>query len=295
MKNSKRIIFYLSVTVSAIVLFGIKVDLPADSEFRFLIESIIGGGTLTLILTILNWIIKNIDDLWFKLLNLNPFKKNQIIRVSIAYVFRIKVNGKYLLIKNSHIPNQFQPVGGVFKFFKGADAVFQQLEVMDDNTNCIPKKFDQKNDLRIRIRRKNLNKFIRWFNEKSQREVSVQREFYEELINETTFLNKGEFPYIDYKYLHTNKLKVKFSKPFQMNEVLIHEVYELIPLEVKESSGKVINQEKILEDKLEEWEANTDYTGSVIWADDDLILRQGAPEKIKIAEHTPNIIEKNFY
>nr|WP_241158244.1 hypothetical protein [Adlercreutzia sp. ZJ138] len=35
--------------------------------------------------------------------------------MSAAYLFRIKVGGKYLLIRGNRIKDQYQPVGGVYK------------------------------------------------------------------------------------------------------------------------------------------------------------------------------------
>ena len=41
--------------------------------------------------------------------------KNTEVRISFAYLFRIKVNGKYFLVRNERGTGKYQPVGGVYK------------------------------------------------------------------------------------------------------------------------------------------------------------------------------------
>lgn len=40
---------------------------------------------------------------------------NATIRISSAYLYRIKVADKYLLVKNERGTGKYQPVGGVYK------------------------------------------------------------------------------------------------------------------------------------------------------------------------------------
>ncbi|WP_324722027.1 SMODS-associated NUDIX domain-containing protein [Latilactobacillus curvatus] len=47
----------------------------------------------------------------------NLLQRNTKIRISFAYLFRIKVDGKYFLVKNSHT-KRFQPVGGTYKYYE---------------------------------------------------------------------------------------------------------------------------------------------------------------------------------
>ena len=42
-------------------------------------------------------------------------KPTDQIRISFAYLFRIKVDGKYLLVRNGRNFDKFQPVGGAYK------------------------------------------------------------------------------------------------------------------------------------------------------------------------------------
>src|SRR4051812_4120218 len=58
--------------------------------------------------------------------------RNEDVRLSIAYLFRIKSNGKYLLVKNKRA-NYYQLVGGAYKALTTADKVFKRYKVKTDN------------------------------------------------------------------------------------------------------------------------------------------------------------------
>ena len=42
-------------------------------------------------------------------------KDDTIVRISFAYLFRIKIGNQYLLVKNERGTDKYQPVGGVYK------------------------------------------------------------------------------------------------------------------------------------------------------------------------------------
>lgn len=42
-------------------------------------------------------------------------KDDTLIRISFAYLYRIKVGDKYMLVQNSRNTKKYQPVGGVYK------------------------------------------------------------------------------------------------------------------------------------------------------------------------------------
>lgn len=42
-------------------------------------------------------------------------KGDTIVRISFAYLYRIKIGNKYLLVKNERGTGKYQPVGGVYK------------------------------------------------------------------------------------------------------------------------------------------------------------------------------------
>lgn len=46
----------------------------------------------------------------------NPWARPEL-RLTLAYLFNIEINGRYLLVKSHRIENTYQPVGGVYKYF----------------------------------------------------------------------------------------------------------------------------------------------------------------------------------
>lgn len=242
-------------------------DSYSDTLFNISIEMI--GGIL--LFGILNF-LQNINRLYFYFQTQLLFRKKEI-RLSIAYLFRIKVNGKYLLVKSSR-RNYFQPVGGAFKTLPGSEKIFEKLKVKSDRL-IETEKGIAKNDLRVFVKGINVIEFIEWFNSKEDRETSPWREFCEELIS-TGILPWKQFRYIDYKFKGTIQTPI-LNLDSGDKGIFIYEIYDL-----------VINDEQkpILENLLNE--GNKD---NYIWADEFLINRLGHSESNKryiheIAKHT---------
>lgn len=150
---------------------------------------------------------------------------NTTVRLSISYLYRIKIDDYYFLIRGVRIRDQFQPVGGVYKRFNGSDDFFTKIGALDDDLYPIDK--SSKNDLRLRIKGRHLLQFIRWFSLEKDRERDPWREFYEELI-ETEIITKNQFP-----YLFTRKIKnyvsgISWSDYVQSMELFIADIYEPI-------------------------------------------------------------------
>lgn len=149
------------------------------------------------------------------------------VRVSMAYLFRIKVAGEYLLVKNHRRPDAgFQPVGGVYKYLPNETAsLFNHLSV--ENINGIEIDTDSENDLRcVLSKRMHLPKFIDWFNSRKDRETDPWREFYEELIKEN-ILQREVFPYIIYSHCKTVYEGIKPPTFFPIDEFLYADIFEL--------------------------------------------------------------------
>lgn len=215
--------------------------------------------------------LKNIKNLYFYY-QTQVQLRNEDIRISIAYLYRINVNGKYLLVKNSR-RNYFQPVGGAFKTLPGAEKIFESLNVKSDRLieteNGIAK-----NDLRVFVKGINVIDFIEWFHSKQDRETSPWREFCEELIS-TNILPWKEFRYIDYKYKGIIQTPI-INLDSNDKGMFIFEVYDL----VANNEQKVILEKLLLEGNTKEY----------IWADSYLINRLGHNEsnkeyKFEIAQH----------
>ncbi len=86
------------------------------------------------------------------------------MRLTLAYLFRIELNGKYLLIRRHKNDNNvgFQPVGGAYKYQPETKEIFQKLGI--EPCDKIPRDADMEDDLRVTIgKRRNLQKFLKWF------------------------------------------------------------------------------------------------------------------------------------
>lgn len=177
---------------------------------------------------IIGWIIRGMTYLYDSRGNLDIaikaiFYRNRDIRLSLSYIFRIEVEGKYLLVKGNRI-TQYQPVGGAYKMLPSFQQGKRGFKLLDDN--CIPIDQVSKDDLRVRLKGKKLMEFLKWFTSRKNREVGVHREFYEEMIA-TKIL-----PYESYKNFTPEFLKsictgIRDSVKYKIKELNIYDVYEI--------------------------------------------------------------------
>lgn len=168
------------------------------------------------------------------------------VRISFAYLYRIQINGKYLLVKNGRDIEKFQPVGGVYQC-KDNEKTFllNKLGVAEDNGMPIDEQSE--NDYRMRVPARNLKKFVRRFNRTNQREnfENLSREFVEELVN-TGIVSKHNFNKIMYQVAGRHFTNLNFSDFYQCYELLLADIIilnvtsaqkdELIGLQSKSSS-----------------------------------------------------------
>lgn len=241
-------------------------DSMSNTIFSLSIE-LVGG----IILFGLLQFLQNIKALGFYV-RTSFLLRNKDIRLSISYLFRIKIDNQYLLVKN-RTRNYYQPVGGAFKTLPGCEKIFEKLNVKPDRI-IETEKGIAKNDLRVYEKGVSVIEFIEWFNSKEDRETSPWREFCEELIS-TEILPWKEFRYIDYKYKGTVQTPI-FTLDRGDNGMFIFEIYDLVANDV---------QRQILQNKIKE--GNKD---EFIWADEYLINRLGHDERQKtyineIAKH----------
>ncbi|MFC4494090.1 hypothetical protein ACFPA8_08085 [Streptomyces ovatisporus] len=202
--------------------------------------------------------------------------RNRSIRVSTAYLFKIYLDGKYLLIRGSRYRNHFQPVGGVHKVSPQGSAVLSEMGVTDDD--LIPLDAVSYGDLRVHVPGKRLGQFFRWFESRSGREDSPWREFQEELLA-TEILPAHDFPHIMHNYLRRDVDSIRYSEWAESLEILVADIYELVP-----------NQQQ--ERALRELMATTNP--DVAWVPSHQIKRRGAipgqPQTIEIAAHSLRIL-----
>ncbi|MFF5427041.1 MULTISPECIES: hypothetical protein [unclassified Streptomyces] len=216
-----------------------------------------------------NW--GNIRHLWYSL----RYRKRSI-RVSTSYLFKIYLDGKYLLIRGSRYRTQFQPVGGVHKVSPQGNATLAAMGVTDDD--LIPLDAVRYGDLRVRVPGKNIYQFFKWFDSRQGREDSPWREFQEELLA-TGVLPQEKFPHIMHNYLKREVDPIRYSEWAASLEILVADVYELVPNQEQEDAFRQL--------------ANAGHP-DIAWVSSQQIRRRGAiagqPQTIEISAHSQRIL-----
>lgn len=175
--------------------------------------------------TIISLILEEVDThgqglkLWFQQLK---YRKADV-RLSFAYLFRIPLNGKYLLVKGNRLKKQYQPVGGVYKYYTEAKPVLEGFKYRPDIKMG---NADETDDLRIFIKGKYLLRFMDWFHSMKDREYDPSREFSEELI-EAGLLPANQFQKLEYRKVGVHNAGIQYSKYTDCNELIYADIFEL--------------------------------------------------------------------
>jgi hypothetical protein len=235
---------------------------------------------------------KGIEDLWANKNHLSLYRKtlfgkykNERIRFSISYLFRIKIpaTNSYLLVLNRRIPNQLQPVGGVYKKY-GDDKLFEDWQYQPDKkSNGLGIDSISDNDLRFFVKGKYTINVIKWFEAGKERECNADREFVEELI-ETKILNKNIFTKIQYKQIKREATHLKWSDFHKCYEVLIYDIFELLPT--------LDQKEALVQLSKEEFDLSKGYAIVDCEEIEQSRLIKNAIQVAKIGEHTKLIINE---
>ena len=189
---------------------------------------------------VLTFLIANWRNIWtaFKAI----IMYNRDIRVSVSYLYRIKIKEKYLLIKGNRI-DQFQPIGGVYKSYDSFKSIMESLEARPEDKT----RFYENGDLRLILKGRKVNKFIKWFREGKNREISIYREFVEEIIDEYE-LPIDILKDIEIEFIKRITPRISFSKHFRTQELMIYDIFEL---RLSNESEKLIFDKIIVSDELE--------------------------------------------
>lgn len=158
-------------------------------------------------------------------------RADTLVRISFAYLFRIKVGNKYLLVKNARGTGKYQPVGGVYKFC-GAEkeALWNLFQIIDDDKIGIDD--SSRDDYRLRLRNRDLREFVKRFDDSADREnvTDLSREFKEELA----YGPVAGWDRIKYRVCGRHITELRFSEHFQIYELLLADVVELLPTKKQE-------------------------------------------------------------
>lgn len=277
MKDFLKIIVCLSLIFVAKTSF---IDTSLKPEF-------LGAGIIGILYVLTDWIVY-LEKNWSRfLLILKCWYlswSNQYIRFSMSYQYIIKVQDKYLLVKNSNW-NFYQHVGGKYKRFPQTQAILNKFDAQDDpklSTSGL-----KKDDFAIYIPAKNAISFLDWFKAGEDREISHWREFQEELLDgeKGNILSKENFAFVNYVKIDSVRTPVKKSTVFKCWEILQYDVLVLIPAH---------SQEIELKELLKKGDTK-DYK----WADLELINNDGfnvhsKKTEYKIGEHTKWVINRSW-
>lgn len=162
-----------------------------------------------------------------KLLRGKFINKDTLVRISFAYLYRIKIGNKYLLVKNERGTGKFQPVGGVYKT-TDSEAILLKNKYNTVDDNKIPLDESSHRDYRMRVADQYLRSFVRRFSSrKCLREHldNLSREIKEELIDSGIV----DWDCISYRFCGRHIDELKFSRHFQCYELLLADIVELIP------------------------------------------------------------------
>ncbi len=160
-----------------------------------------------------------------QLLRGGTIKNDTLVRISFAYLYRIKIGNQYLLVKNSRGTGKYQPVGGVYKLHRNERIELKnRFHVIDDSK--VPIDESSRDDYRLQMPCRYLRRFVARFDSNAanrERINDVSREFVEELAGIVNWKK------ITYRYCGRHIAELKYSNHFQCYEMLLADIVELLP------------------------------------------------------------------
>ncbi|MCG2622618.1 hypothetical protein LVY72_11930 [Arthrobacter sp. I2-34] len=244
---ARLLAYFIGLLVSAVVM--IKSD-PSGGAFAVSSGFVIGFALPLIDTAIIHF--RELKIAWYSLRTWNSR-----VRISASYLYRIRVDGAYLLVKGQRF-DQYQPVGGVYKTHPSSSGKRNDMNVLDDAL-LVPDPVSE-GDLRVRIPGKKLLSFVQWFEEERGRETDGWREFYEELIA-TGILPQEVFRLVKYDRIERIYHPLRYSAWAQSQELLIADILELLP-----------TPDQL--DALRQLKSRSDPR--ILWASEDQIRRMGA-------------------
>ena len=228
MENMNRRIGWIVKLLSFIGCFGLIYIKTLNFEFIKGLENELRFAGMTsgvlLFLDLLLFSFENRKRLFTILRSFLPHRRYRKLRLSFAYLLNI-CDEKYLLVLNEK-SEQFQPVGGVYKYdhVKTSD-LFKRCKIeRDTQTEVSNGEYDLRLFLYDRFK---LNDILHWFEKDENRESDPWREFHEEMVA-SGILNRDDFYYIDYTKEYEYNTGIYLDKYRNGQESLkIFTVYEL--------------------------------------------------------------------
>lgn len=232
-------IIIITVVCGVIAGIAVTIDSSAFQTIAVIASSMVGAAVSSVyeLIDTHNQGIKT----WF--LSQIKYRKEDI-RLSFSYLYKIEVDGRYLLVRGNRMKDRYQPIGGVYKFYPEAKTFLDSIQYVPDTEM---KNYDETNDLRIQIKGKNLLKFFDWFTLMKDREYDPYREFYEEVLKDGT-LPEEKFRYLKYRKVNIHNKGITWSENLRTYEVVYADIFnvtldeeqkELVRRAVKEHPEKL--------------------------------------------------------
>lgn len=198
------------------------------------------------------------------------------IRISASYLFNIKLDDKYLLVKSER-RNQYQPIGGCYKYFPEAEDFLLSIgAIPEKNSNGI----DSLMDLRLLVPQENVNAFIKWFNSRQNRETTYNREFNEEFVSVLPQEKQKLFNKIQIEKKVNGSFEIFFDEEKDIKSI---KPMDIVYINLTSEQKQVTNDICV-------------HNSSFIIVREEDILRGYTILKdnttVKIGEHTKNILKK---
>lgn len=218
-----------------------------------------------------------------KLKRAGLLQNDTFIRISFAYLFRIKIDGRYFLVQNTRT-KKYQPVGGAYKFYE-EEANYLADNITTESDNRIPVNKTTKQDYRLLVKSKDLRRFVRRFDKTFYREniTDLSREFVEELFK-TNILDQSTFGDLSYKYCGRHMTNVEYGNVFNHYELLLADIIEVqLTTEQEELFRKLMEKDC---SKYRFAKADEIKSYGVVGYGTDKLTED-------IANHTPKILSEN--
>jgi ADP-ribose pyrophosphatase YjhB (NUDIX family) len=144
------------------------------------------------------------------------------VRVVVSAVLRIEHAGKYLLIRNTHRPESFAPVGGVYKYRPSARPTLDTFCYRADARDL-----EMQNDVRGFVTKGTFSSFQAWFKSEAHRETAeecLRRELEEEL--DEVSLSFSQLADLNFRKVRAVDEGPEFVEAHKYWQFRIFEIYE---------------------------------------------------------------------
>lgn len=211
-------IIVITVVFAVIAGFAVTTDSNALQTIAVIASAVVGAAVSSA------YELIDTHDQGIRTWFLSQIKyREKNIRLSFSYLYKIEVDGKYLLVRGNRMKDRYQPIGGVYKFYPEAKTFLDSIQYVPDTKM---KNNDETDDLRIQIKGQNLLKFFDWFTSMQDREYDPCREFYEEVLQDGT-LPEEKFRHLKYRKVNVHNKGITWSEYLNINEVLYADIFDV--------------------------------------------------------------------